>query len=221
VFRLRCALRKRNLVHRRFGCRSTLWVRRAARRAVVPSQAPATVSIAESSADTFPAVYAMHPADASTCRASFPGACLAVEPEGAPVRPPDQDGCLHLSCGPGVHGIARRVSVTAGSPGRSGGIVLLSKNADGPLPHPTPLPTLRFACTGDHAGVMDRVSTRPTHDLPPPATKSTKTQKRMASHGHGVSGVNGVFSCRSPRSLPVGDDLKSGRNNSVNSVDSV
>jgi hypothetical protein len=64
---------------------------RAARPAVVPSQASATVSIAGSSADTFPAVYALHPADASTCRASFAGACLAVELAGAPVRPPDRD----------------------------------------------------------------------------------------------------------------------------------
>jgi hypothetical protein len=71
-------------------------VGRAAKPAVVPSQAPATVSIAESSANTFPAAYPLHPADASTCRASFPGACLTVEPGGSagasagpgPVPPP-------------------------------------------------------------------------------------------------------------------------------------
>jgi hypothetical protein len=66
---------------------ATLRVHRAAKPAVMPSQAPATVSIAESSADTFPAPYALQPADASTCCASFPGACLVVEPEGAPVHP--------------------------------------------------------------------------------------------------------------------------------------
>src|SRR5688500_2366055 len=68
----------------RFACTGH---RRAQGLAVVLSQASATVSIAESSTDTFPAVHALQPAAASTCRASFPGACLTDEPEGAPLRP--------------------------------------------------------------------------------------------------------------------------------------
>jgi hypothetical protein len=91
-------------------------------RAVVPSQAPATVSIAESSAYTFPAVYPIQPADASTCRASFAGACLAVGPEGGAGASAGQGRRLHRSCGPGAHEIARRGSVTGWLRGRSGGM---------------------------------------------------------------------------------------------------
>jgi hypothetical protein len=134
---------------------ATLRVRRAARPAVVPSQASATVSIAESSADTFPAVDAPHPAAATTCRASFPEACLAVEPEGN----------AGASAGPGTSpspfvrsGSPRDRAAGIGDgwlPRRSGDHWCLpqeTKNADGPLPHPTPLPTLRLACTGSRAG---------------------------------------------------------------------
>jgi hypothetical protein len=138
------------------GLQATPRVRRAAKSAAVPSQAPATVSIAESSADTFPAVYALHPADASTCRASFAGACLAVELEGAPVRPPDRDRFLHLSCGPGVHEIARRGSVTAGSRGAPAAWVPPSKRGWPPATsHPSADPPLRLhrtPCQCDGSG---------------------------------------------------------------------
>jgi hypothetical protein len=224
-----------------------------------------------SSADTFPAVYALHPADASTCRASFPGACLAVEPEGAPVRPPDRDVAstvravrestrsrdgdrYRLASGAtdSSHAKARRMavassrngeyrgifrrhlsrrlraapcrrlhlprvfsrslpgrlagrrrrcvrrtgtspppfvrsgsprdraagSVTAGSRSAPAAWVPPSKNADGPLPHPNPLPTLRFACIGHRAAAMDRVLTPADTGSAAPATKSTKAKTR-------------------------------------------
>jgi hypothetical protein len=97
------------------------------------------------------------PADASTCRASFPEPASPFEAEGAPVRPPDRDRCLHLSCGPGVHEIAQRVSVTAGSRGAPAAWVPPPKNADGPLPHPhasadPPLRLHRAPCRHDGPG---------------------------------------------------------------------
>jgi hypothetical protein len=148
-----------NLGSSQIWLQTTLRVRRAARPALVPSQAPATVSIAESSADTFPAVYAPHPADASTCRASFPGACLAVASEGGAGASAGPGRCLPLSCGPGVHEIARRGSVTADSGALQRHGCLPQKTRMAPCHIPPPLPTLRFACTGPRAGAMDRVPT--------------------------------------------------------------
>jgi hypothetical protein len=82
---------------------------------------------------------------------SLPGRCAGGS---AGWRPPDRGRRLHLSCRPGVDEIARRGSVTAGIRGAPAALVPSSKNADGPLPHPHHLPTLRFASTGHRAGVI-------------------------------------------------------------------
>jgi hypothetical protein len=204
-------------VHRRFGCKPACGVRRAARPAVVPSQAPATVSIAESSADTFPAVYAPHPADASTCRASFPGACLAVEPGGS----------AGASAGPG------RVSppfVRSGSPrdraagigdgwlpGRSGGIVPPSKNADGPLPHPHPSadppPCLHEAQCRSEDRVptpADHIICRPCNEIhEDPNFNGERVRDYGASPGHPSLRIGQVTragcAARLPGAHPPGD----------------
>jgi hypothetical protein len=84
--------------HHRISSRATLRVRRPPGPAVAPWQASATVRIAESSADTVPDVDALQPATASTCRASFPGACLSVEPDGAPFV--SRTGTLRRGCLP-------------------------------------------------------------------------------------------------------------------------
>jgi hypothetical protein len=141
------------------GRQAALRLHRATRRAVVPWQASATVSIADSSEYTFPAMDALQPAGAS------PAARLFREPDAA-VRPREARRCVRRTgtspppvCNPGVHEIARRISVTAGSWALPRALTPSAKNADGPPPHPHPSADPPLHLRRAPPGVKDRMLT--------------------------------------------------------------
>jgi hypothetical protein len=148
----------------RMWLQATLGVFRAG-PAVVPWQASATVSIAESFAHTFTAVYAAQHADASTCRASFrePASPLRGRSAGASAGP----GRCSPPCVRSGSSRDRAADIGDGwLRAAPAACMPPSKNADGPQPHPTPRPALRFI--GHRAGAVDRVLPLVTPDLPHP-----------------------------------------------------